>query len=307
MKKGFIHILAPLAIVFILSLGVFTTAATKRTAELNKSRVLSSSDDKGGRGDSGKSESHGGGGSESHGGGDSSNSNLSSSQNNSGNSSGSSQNKNAQSQPAVVPKNTAPAVAAPSEKPESETEIDVKKEAETKLPKDLSNVKFNLEKHGTRLVIKIKDEAGHETELGEKETEKVENELEKKDIKVATSSAGLVVTKNQTSATTNFPVSVDLATSQLQVTTPQGQQTLTVLPDQAVANILGNQISTASEVELTLENNTLAYKIKGLKDKRLFGIIPVTTAVETTVSAQNGQTLNTQQSLFDRVISLLSI
>lgn len=309
MKKGVVHIFAILTLAVIFSLSSITIAAIQRTHDLNRGKVLS---EKSGGGDSG---SHGGDSGSS--GSSSSGSSASGSSGGSGSSSSGSSSSSSSGGSSSKTQTTTNLSTTPTKtitpKTEAKNKIETENETKTKaqLPKDLSNLKFSLEKHGTRLVIKIKDEEGKEKEVAENEVEKVENEieneLEKKDLKVSTSSAGLVVSKNQTSAATTFPVSVDLATNQLQVTTPKGQKDLAILPDQAVANILGKQITSVSQIELTFEKDSLAYRIKGLRDKKLFGLIPVTTAVETEVSAQNGQVIQTQQNFFDRVVNLFSI
>ena len=181
-----------------------------------------------------------------------------------------------------------------------------------------------------QLVLKVEDESGEEVEieddkLGELE-DVVEDELGDDDVKLtATTDNQLAVTSNQVTALTNFPLSINVETKELIVTTPAGQRVVTILPDEAVANLLAtgiiNRVETSSAdtatqgqlgaltgvVKLEIRNNEVVYKVNGVKTHRMLGFIPVTTPVSAFVSAETGTTLAKQQSILASIIDFLSL
>lgn len=117
------------------------------------------------------------------------------------------------------------------------------REGETRTEVRSGGVKTRIEQKDGRLVIKSETENGEETEVGEQEQFKIEERLDKQQIKVATGSGqSLVFARGMMGARTNFPLSVDQATNALMVTTPAGIRTVTVLPDAAVANLLAANV-----------------------------------------------------------------
>lgn len=190
-------------------------------------------------------------------------------------------------------------------------------------------VKVRYEFRDGQLAVKVENEEGEELELEPEEIEEIEDdieeELEDDGIKIATAGGKLAVIKNRFGASTNFPLSINPATNELIVTTSAGQKTVTILPDQAVQNMLAanvisrlgaraivdaalqNQVASASAiVELGVRNNIPVYEIPGIRDFRLLGFIPVSAPVTAVVSAETGGLLATEQSLFTRIIDFLS-
>lgn len=192
-------------------------------------------------------------------------------------------------------------------------------------------VKVRLEQEDGRFRIKVENQAGEEVTEVESEGEellKIEERLDKNVIKIATGSAGrLVLSRNQFGATTSFPLSVDLSTNQLTVTTPAGSRVVAVLPDQAVKNMLAanalDRIGGLALAEIVREASpsvtlsqaiTLAadrlggpvYQIEGLKRHRLLGFLPVSLPRTVVVSAETGAEVEVRQSLLARLVDLLS-
>jgi len=176
--------------------------------------------------------------------------------------------------------------------------------------------------------VRVESEGGEEMELGEDDLEEVENEikikLDEKGIKIATGSGKPVLFKNNIAALTNFPLSIDLESNQLVVTTPKGQKIVTVLPDQAVKNLIeagvisnvdNNGLNTElvkevglldSEIDLEERGDELVYKVKGKKKYKLFGFIPVNTSNTAYISAQSGKAVAKDQSLLTKIIDVFS-
>lgn len=63
---------------------------------------------------------------------------------------------------------------------------------------------------------------------------------------------------------------------------------------------------TIFDVELLEDAGEKAYKIKGFKQKRIFGLIPVAIQKEVFVSAKSGEVINEEVSFFDRLLEKIS-
>lgn len=207
-----------------------------------------------------------------------------------------------------------------------------KKETEVKTA-DGQKIKTKVEDDGTTKVeieygkLKAKyvwedNELKLKTQNKEKELEvkksvqkEIEDELEDDNIKISTESGKPILTKNNVGATSEFPLSIDVITKQLVVNTPAGQKVVTVLPDQALKNLLATGIinslsSTAPSLDgiakLEIKNDKLVYKVNGLKTRKILGFIPVTTDATAFVSADDGTTVATEQSFISNVVDLIS-
>lgn len=213
---------------------------------------------------------------------------------------------------------------------ESETEVEAGKE-KTKVKFD--GIKIEVEQEGNKLVTKFKDENGKEVELEATEEaeilDKAKNELEGDDIQIATGSAELGFTQKGRRVRTNFPLSVNPATGQLFVTTPSGTKVVTILPQQAIENMIDAGVLTRTEepqnpppldasgtaqvlsvgnasIELTEVNSQPTYAISGIKAQKMLGFIPVDIKIKTYVSTADGSLIKIQESLFSRILDFIS-
>lgn len=184
-------------------------------------------------------------------------------------------------------------------------------------------IKFEIENGKVKIETKVKEAEG-ETELeNEAENEAVkemETELEKQDVKIATAPGQIALVNKKVGALSTFPLSVNPTTKQLTVTTPAGTKVVAVLPQQAIDNMLASKVmddvlgekvnnnlaSIPNLVKLETENGVLVYKVKGTKTHKLLGFIPIKTGVEAFVSAENGQVVETNQSLLGRILNRLA-
>lgn len=196
-------------------------------------------------------------------------------------------------------------------------------EGRTRIDVVSGGVKVRYEIRDGRVTIKAKTEEGEN--VPEQELFKIVDRLDKTGIKVATEGGKLLVTRNQIGALSDFPLQIDLNTNQLIVTTPTGTKIVTVLPDQAVQNMLAanvisrlgpaalveaareGQVATVSGIiQLGLRNNVPVYEIAGIRDFRLLGFIPISAPVTAVVSTETGDLVTTQQPLITRIVDLLS-
>lgn len=197
------------------------------------------------------------------------------------------------------------------------------KEGRTRVDVYSGGVKVRYETKDGRVIIKAETEEGQG--VPEQELFKIKDRLSRADIKVATEGGKLVVARGEIGALSNFPLQVDLNTNQLIASTSAGSKILTVLPDQAVQNMLaanvisrldpaflksaaesGGLTSVSGVITLGERNGVPVYEIAGLRDLRLLGFIPIATPIKVIVSAETGQTVAQEQSLFANIIDLLS-
>ncbi|QQG43656.1 MAG: hypothetical protein HYW45_01400 [Candidatus Daviesbacteria bacterium] len=183
-------------------------------------------------------------------------------------------------------------------------------------------IKFEVKNDKVKIETKVKEaekEVELEDEAEDEAIEEMENELEREDINIATAPGQIALVHKRVGALLNFPLSVDPTTRQLTVTTPAGSKVVAVLPQQAIDNMLAAKImddvvsekvennlgSVPSLVKLETENGVLGYKVKGTKTHKLLGLIPVKTPVEVFVSAENGQVVESTESLLGKILSRL--
>ena len=228
-------------------------------------------------------------------------------------------------------------IKSQSEGAKSETEIEtvdgrkiktkVEDNKKTKIEIEQDRLKLKYVYEGGRLKLKTEDEAKEDKILDKREidelTKEIEEELEDEGVKIASKSGKQAFSKNKIAALTDFPLSVDVNTRQLIVTTPAGQKVVTILPDQAVQNLLNtnivNKIDTQAgeiaggelgdltgTVKIEIINDKIVYRIKGVKTHKFLGLIPVSAQTTAIVSAESGELVSQEQPLLTTVIDLLS-
>lgn len=241
----------------------------------------------------------------------------------SGDSTSGSSNDTTQTQPEPT---DAPEIKTPEPTDAPEINMDnlrkVKFESEngrTQLHIEQGDSKLEINNENGKLSIKAKNADGTELQLQEEDSlTKINKALENEDIEVGTESGNLLtIRKGQFQASTHFPLSIDPVTNMLTVTTPAGVKNVAVLPDQAVANLLNNNYidsvasgsatSTTQNIILGLLNNNPAYQINGVSNQKLLGLFPVEIANTSFVSATNGDIIKVDETLFNKLLDLLSL
>ncbi len=221
---------------------------------------------------------------------------------------------------------------------EQETEIEtvdgqkiktkIKNGITTKIEIERGELKLKYEFKNGQLELKVENEDGEEVELDEDELNELEDEteteLEDEGVEVeAISEDTVAFTKNQISAVTDFPLSIDVGTNLLILSTPEGQRIVTVLPDQAIQSLLEtgvvNTIDTSTDkqaldqletsnnvVKLELKNKDIVYRIKGTKEHKILGFIPVNSPTTAFVSANSGNVVAQERSVLTSFVDLIS-
>ena len=157
-------------------------------------------------------------------------------------------------------------------------------------------------------VDEVEDEV--EDEIEDEEELEVESGTEAAKIKIKVKKVNnrFVFMTREIEAETDFPLSVNPQTNELVVTTPAGEKVVTILPDQAVSNMLANNVFDREQnVNVLFENGTVIYRILGNKDEKLFGIFKVVVPTTAVVSANTGQLVTQEQPFLFRFVDLLSI
>lgn len=193
-------------------------------------------------------------------------------------------------------------------------------------------MKLRLERRDDRTVVKLRAENGEEVELpagNEEEIIKIQERADKGSIKVRTMGEKFVVARENISATTKFPLSVNLETNELTVSTPAGDRVVTILPDQAVKNMFAANVidqiggfaftqdaeKIATQEGATLEQvielsttreGILAYEIPGVKQEKLLGFLNVNIQKTAVVSAETGELIRVQQNIVSQILDLIS-
>lgn len=202
-----------------------------------------------------------------------------------------------------------------------ETEIEVE-EGQTRLEQEIfeNGVRKRIEMRNEngRILIRIKteDALGNETdqrlelrpEEGIARLKFEENGVEKQ-VKVRVQNDRFVIeqegfgTTADTTATVNFPLTIDTETNSIAVTTPLGVINVQQLPATAIENMLSSNVidtieSTEldeSETETNDSNKQVVYRIKGVKNTRFLGLIKVDAPILAEVSAITGEQVFVKQ------------
>ncbi len=121
-----------------------------------------------------------------------------------------------------------------------------------------------------------------------------------------------------------MPLSINTQTRELSITTSEGQKIITVLPEQAIQNLINsgfiNEIDKSTTsiknseefasfngiIKLENRNNKLVYKVNGKKNHKLFGFIPISAPITVFISTETGEPLSKQQSVITNIVDFLS-
>ncbi|OGK44728.1 hypothetical protein A2957_00120 [Candidatus Roizmanbacteria bacterium RIFCSPLOWO2_01_FULL_38_11] len=172
-----------------------------------------------------------------------------------------------------------------------------------------------------KLRVEAESENGESVDIPDEATSELENsfndELEQEGIEIDSSEKEPTIVKNGFKAKTAFPLTIDPITKALTITTPTGDKQVTILPDQAIANLKASGVldnievadgsSVEGESEIVEYKNKITYKIKGTKRHRVFGFIAVNLPATVYVSAETGEPFENEQSLLTKIIDSISL
>lgn len=164
------------------------------------------------------------------------------------------------------------------------------------------------------------------------------DELDKLEAEVDDQEAedNLTATPSGRKIRTNFPITVNPLTNEKTVTTPSGIKVV-ILPEVAIQNMIragfpvvlpepspepstspspegtpsatpsaSPEITPEGEIVLTELNNELVYEIPAIKKQKFLAFLPVDVKITGIVSAESGNIIKINKSLFDQILDLLS-
>lgn len=102
------------------------------------------------------------------------------------------------------------------------------------------------------------------------------------------------------------PLSFNLETNEMIVTTPAGSKVVTVLPDAAYKNAKLTTTTSKDNMELIDYQNSPVYTVSGTANEKIFGLIPVTFDKKVFVSAISGNVVNSETSGLATILDLIS-
>lgn len=133
-----------------------------------------------------------------------------------------------------------------------------------------------------------------------------------------------MIKRGKVEAQTTLPISFNVATKTFTAQTSSGTKELTFLPDQAVEKLMQSNVISKLEtdstttsgdqngetgnsaIKLTEYQNQPVFEVKGIAQKRLLGLIPVSIPRTTLVSAETGDLVKTDTTGFGGVLNLIS-
>lgn len=209
--------------------------------------------------------------------------------------------------------------------PETPIEVQAKATGQT-IDINSKNIQIELKQENGHIVAKAKQLDGTEIELQDDALFHIEERLAIDKIKIATTSAHeFLIQKNNAAAVTNFPLSWDLTTNTLVVTTPGGRKNVPVLPDQAVQNLIASDtldqatipeslrkdrnvhLGTILDIAtLTHRDGEPVYQITGVTGQKLFSLFPVAIEKTVAVSGTTGEIVGSNETPINAFIDLIS-
>lgn len=226
-----------------------------------------------------------------------------------------------------------------SEDGDNKSKVKIKTNVTTS-PTTLSRLReLRLQSDNGRIRVESEDDQGQVGVDSETEIE-VEEGQNKSKVKIKSEANNQFrIEKDGTSALSRFPLTINLDTNGLIVNTASGQKIVTVLPDEAVKNLLrlnivdtvetdatttqpsvdvlpteptsgvnsvDESLDTNESIEIEEEDGNLVYKIKGRSRQKLLGFYPVEIEKEATVDTITGEVVQVKTSIIDNILDLIS-
>ncbi|MDO8487667.1 MAG: hypothetical protein Q7S45_05215 [Candidatus Curtissbacteria bacterium] len=114
-------------------------------------------------------------------------------------------------------------------------------------------------------------------------------------------------------ATTIFPIEINQETQTISVTTPKGTINIQVLPQQAITNLISNNVfkdDEINEIEITEGQdeespNETVFKVSGVRSVKIFGLFNYQFPQEAQVSTRDGTIVSQSRPLTANILSFL--
>lgn len=189
--------------------------------------------------------------------------------------------------------------------------------------------KLTKEKNLTEGGVKQSSSSAHKSEKQEKKEEqeiplekRVDQSQKRHDTSLTLetdSNNRSILSRKNSKAVSDLPISVDKEKNTIHVTTEAGEQEIHVFPDKAVESILEAKLLTNTETEISSEsgestkkvvltevNSMPAFAINGVSEKKVLGVFPVAFSKTIFVSAVDGTVVKTDETILNKLLESLS-
>src|SRR3989344_1400171 len=178
----------------------------------------------------------------------------------------------------------------------------------------LNKIKLKYRVKGDQVMLTAEDEKNMPIFVDEDDLRRVESSvlsrLEKNGVVLSLANNNqLAVSKGGVTAITDLPISVDVQSKSLIVTTTSGVKEVMVLPDKALKNIIDlgvvAEVNSGVVPKIEYSGGEVLYKFTGTKNYKMFGLVEVTVPITISVSANSGDEIPENQALITRVVRRL--
>lgn len=166
--------------------------------------------------------------------------------------------------------------------------------------------KVNLSVEGMEGNVVTTDVTGFSEDIVE-----VEEKIAAEKITIRNNQDYFVITQQDISARTQFPITIDAQKKEISVDTPSGSRLIKVLPARAwdyatKAHLIDSLLATDNAVVLTEgEEGELQYYFDGERNISLLNLVEFNTPVQLSVSATTGEVLANKQATWFRLLGFL--
>ncbi len=183
----------------------------------------------------------------------------------------------------------------------------------TPAPNPSPEATISLKKEGEKVELQVSSNEGDKkvdvTSFQENIVE-IEERPEAQKVQIALVNGDFLISQKGISARTTFPIFINAKKKELSVQTSSGLRYLTILPFEAVENVVKANLLSRLEPqgEITLSENTqgeLAYEIAGKKIIKPLDLFEFSIPIKASISASNGQILNKEGPLWFKIFGFL--
>ena len=168
--------------------------------------------------------------------------------------------------------------------------------------KETKKIETRVETKSRESDDEIENESSDDQDIEEEVEIESDDETVKIKIKSKSNNTEFEFESEGVKAESNFPLSIKSETNELIVTTPNGEKVVTILPDQAVENMLDSKkITTVLTTSINEDKNgELEYQIEGQNEEKFLGMFNVKIHKKFVISASTGQEVSSQTDLLNK-------
>lgn len=176
--------------------------------------------------------------------------------------------------------------------------------SELLLKNDGQDVSMNVDSNGSNKTVDLNNY--------DKEIVEIEKNTAPEKVTILASGNNFLIRQRGIDAKTSYPIKISKGNNDITLETSSGERYLTVLPHEAVlqivrANII-KDINRDGEIQIVeLPEGELAYKIDGEKQFSIFKFFNVPVKISAYVSALTGNVLEVDQPTWSRILNFLLV